>query len=160
MIGSLPSEQLAEVARWCGMLALAGWLARPIALRLMPETGGGWIAGKLLGWLIAGWIPWFLASFHLLPFASAGMAGLVGLALVAGRLGFGPPDLRGFLRIELAFLFFLWLGLAVRLQAPDLNGLEKFTDMGFLAASMRAEVMPPQDAWFALHPLNYYPLSH
>ncbi len=156
MIGSLPPDQLAEVLRWLALLALSGALARPLALRLMPDEGGGWITGKILGWLLVGWVPWFLASFQILPFGSAAMAGLLLLALLAVRLGPGPRDWRGFLVTEAAFLVVFCLGLAVRLQAPDLTGLEKFTDMGFLAAAMRSEVMPPQDAWFAGHPLNYY----
>lgn len=156
MIGSLPPDQLAEAARWLLLLALAGALARPLALRLMPADGGGWITGKILGWLVVGWVPWLLASFHILPFGSASMAGLLVLALLAVWLGPGPQDWRGFLTAEAGFLVMFWLGLAVRLQAPDLTGLEKFTDMGFLAAVMRAEVMPPQDAWFAGHGLNYY----
>ena len=48
MIGSLPPDQLAEVLRWLALLALSGALARPLALRLMPDEGGGWITGKIL----------------------------------------------------------------------------------------------------------------
>lgn len=156
MIGSLPPDQMADVARWLVLLALAGALARPLALRLIPGEGGGWILGKILGWLLVGWIPWMLASFHVLPFGSASMAGLLALGLAVAWLGPGPRDWRGFLAVEAGFLLLFWLGLAVRLQAPDLTGLEKFTDMGFLTAVMRSEVMPPQDAWFAGHGLNYY----
>lgn len=156
MIGSLPPDQLAEVARWLALLALSGALARPVVLRLMPGEGSGWILGKLLGWLVVGWVPWILASLHILPFGSASMTGFLALALLAVWTGLGPRDLRGFLTVEAAFLLFFWLGLAVRLQAPDLTGLEKFTNMGFLAAAMRSEVMPPQDAWYAGYTLNYY----
>ena len=42
------------------------------------------------------------------------------------------------------------------LEGADLTGLEKFTDMGFLSAAMRAGTMPPQDAWFAGFGVNYY----
>jgi uncharacterized membrane protein len=156
MIGSLPPDQWASVLRWLGWMALAGVLARPLALRLMPGEGGGWITGKLLGWLIAGWVPWCLAAFHILPFDKASMAGVLVLALLALRSGLGPRDLRGALTVEGAFLVLFWLGLAAKLIHADLTGLEKFTDMGFLSAAMRAETMPPQDAWFAGHGLNYY----
>lgn len=156
MIGSLPPEHWAAVLRWLVWLALAGVLARPLARRLMPDEGGGWIAAKILGWLIAGWVPWCLAAFHILPFDKASMAGVLVLALAALRSGLGARDLRGALTVEAAFLICFWFGLAVRLAHPDLTGLEKFTDMGFLSAAMRAETMPPQDAWFAGHGLNYY----
>ena len=156
MIGSLPPDQWASLLRWLGWLALAGVLARPLALRLMPGEGGGWIMGKLLGWLIAGWVPWCLAAFQILPFDKASIAGVLMLALLALRGGLGPRDWRGALTVEAGFLVLFWLGLAAKLIHADLTGLEKFTDMGFLSAAMRAEAMPPQDAWFAGHGLNYY----
>jgi uncharacterized membrane protein len=156
MIGSLPPDQWAMVLRWLAWLTLATVLARPLVLRLLPDERGGWIMAKLLGWLVAGWVPWCLASFHILPFDKASMAGVMVLALLALRFGLGPRDLRGALTVEVAFLILFWLGLAAKLLHPDLTGLEKFTDMGFLSAAMRAETMPPQDAWFAGHTLNYY----
>ncbi len=156
MIGALPPDDWASVLRWLVWLTLAGVLARPVALRLMPGEGGGWIAAKILGWLIAGWVPWCLSAFHILPFDKASMAGILVLALLALRSGLGPRDLRGALTVECAFLILFWLGLAVKLAHPDLTGLEKFTNMGFLSSAMRAETMPPPDAWFSGHMLNYY----
>lgn len=155
-MGALPPDQWAAVLRWLVWLSLAGVLARPVALRLLPGEGGGWIVGKLLGWLIAGWVPWCLAALHILPFDKASIAGVLVLALLAIRFGLGPRDLRGALMVELAFFGLFWLGLAAKLAHPDLVGLEKFTNMGFLAASMRSEVMPPVDAWFSGQSLNYY----
>ena len=156
MIGALPPDQWASVLRWLAWLGLAGVLARPLALRLMPGEGGGWITAKILGWLIAGWVPWCLAAFHILPFDKTSMVGVLVLALLALRTGLGPLDLRGAVTVEAGFLVLFWLGLAAKLVHPDLNGLEKFTDMGFLSSSMRSEVMPPPDAWFSGHSLNYY----
>ena len=155
MTGTLPAADWAEVLRWLVWLALATLLARPLALRLM-QGGGGWIAGKLIGWLVVGWVPWLLASFHILPFGAAAATGMLALALAALLLGLRSIDWRGFVRIEAGFAALFWLGLAVRLQNADLAGLEKFTNMAFLAAAMRSEAMPPQDAWFAGHAVNYY----
>ena len=41
--------------------------------------------------------------------------------------------------VEAAFLIPFWLGLAAKLSHPELTGLEKFTDMGFLSAAMRTD---------------------
>lgn len=155
MIGTLPLNDWVEVLRWLAWLALATVLARPLAQRLMPGEGG-WIAGKMIGWLVVGWVPWLLASFHILPFGAAAASGMLALALAALRLGLGPIDWRGFIALEAGFLTLFWLGLAVRLKNAELIGLEKFTDMAFLAGAMRADIMPPQDAWFAGHAVNYY----
>ncbi|MBW7860858.1 MAG: hypothetical protein H3C33_07130 [Rhodocyclaceae bacterium] len=156
LVGALPGADWGELARWLGWLALGTVLARPLVLRLMPGTGQGWIASKLLAWLVTGWVPWLLASFHILPFGAAAETGILVLALVAARLGPGPRDWSGFVTLEAVFAALFWLGLAGRLQYADLGGLEKFTDMAFLSAAMRADVMPPQDPWFSGYPVNYY----
>lgn len=156
MIGSLPPEQWAGVLRWLGWLSLATVLSRPLSRRFLPDEGGGWIAAKLLAWLIVGYVPWCLASFGILDFNTSAMVGVLVLSLLALRNGLGPGDLRGLILTEASFLIVFWFGLAARLAHPDLIGLEKFTNMGFLSASMRSATMPPQDAWYAGYTINYY----
>lgn len=155
MTGSLPMADLLVVLRFGAVLALATWAARPLALRLVPG-GGGWIAALFLAWLVLGWVPWALAALHLLPFAMASLAGLAVLVALRFRSATPAPDLRGAAALALAFAALFWLGLAQRLGQADLSGLEKFTDMGFLAAAMRADYMPPLDAWYAGETVNYY----
>ncbi len=155
MIGSLPPADLALVFRMMALLALGTWAARPLAQRLVPG-GGGWCPAVLIGWTIMGWVPWACAAVGLIAFEAAALAGLI--ALLAARAGFRPvpPDPRGGAVVATAFVVLFWLGLAQRLGMPDLRGLEKFTDMAFLAAAMRSDWMPPPDAWFAGATVNYY----
>jgi len=155
MIGSLPVQDWAVVLRLMAVLALASWAARPLAQRLTADTG--WIPSILLAWIVMGWVPWALAALHLVPFATASFAGLLGLGAFRLKLGPGratPP--RSALLAAMGFAGLFWLGLAQRTGHIDLSGLEKFTDMGFLAAVMRADFMPPQDAWYAGSTINYY----
>ena len=155
MTGSLPMADLLVVLRFGAVLALGTWAARPLALRLVPG-GGGWIAALLLAWLVLGWVPWALAALRLLPFGTAALGGLALLVALRFRAPAPPPDPRGAAVLALAFAGLFWLGLAQRLGLADLSGLEKFTDVGFLAAAMRAEFMPPADAWYAGETVNYY----
>ena len=159
MIGSLPPNESALVLRMFVFLALGVWAARPLARRLVPtpeRPDGGWIAALLLAWAVMGWVPWALSAVGLVPMQSAAFAGLG--VLLAARLAFGPApaDPRGAASLGAGFIVLFWLGLAQRMGEAQLTGLEKFTNMGFLAAVMRAEWMPPQDAWFAGETLNYY----
>jgi len=155
MTGSLPPAELALVLRMLALLALGAWAVRPLALRLVPG-GGGWVVAVLIGWTVIGWLPWACSALGLLPFGAASLAGLV--VLLGARAWTAPPpaDPRGGLIAATAFALLFWLGLAQRLGRPDLTGLEKFTDMAFLSAAMRTEWMPPQDAWYAGAPVNYY----
>jgi uncharacterized membrane protein len=160
MIGSLPPEHLAEVLRSWAWLGLATWLARPLAQKLLGEAGG-WIAAGLLAWAAVGWWPWVCAALGLIGFSQASLAGLA--LLGASRLWIRPlppgAPSRHALPAALAYLALFWLGLAQRLGKAPLSGLEKFTDMGFLAAAMRSDTMPPQDAWYAGAEINYYYLG-
>lgn len=155
MTGSLPMAEALIVLRLFALLALATWAARPLALRLVPG-GGGWVAALLLAFVVMGWLPWLLAALHLLGFAQASLAGLG--ALVAARLWLGaaPGAQREAFAVAAGFALLFWLGLAQRMGNADLSGLEKFTDLGLLAAAMRADVMPPLDPWFAGETVNYY----
>lgn len=155
MTGSLPMEDALVVARLFAVLALASWAARPLALRLVPG-GSGWIAALVLAYIVMGWVPWALAALHIVPFGIASLAGLA--ALIGARLWLGaaPSDNRSALTVAVGFGALFWLGLAQRMGHADLSGLEKFTDMAFLAAAMRTDYMPPPDAWYAGEAINYY----
>ena len=154
-LGSLPMTDALLVARLFIVLALATWAARPLALRLVPG-GGGWVAAVLVAWLVMGWLPWFLAAVQLVPFAQASLSGLLALLALRVWLGNGSNGARGAPPLALALGGLFWLGLAQRLEKASLSGLEKFTDMAFLSAAMRAEFMPPLDPWLAGEQVNYY----
>ncbi|WP_116367348.1 DUF2298 domain-containing protein [Parahaliea mediterranea] len=158
MIGSLPPAEMVLVLRYMIVLAIGAWAARPLALRLVPG-GGGWVVAILLAWSFIGWFPWLISALGILPFPAVSLSGLV--LLVAARLLLPAPsaDSRGGLVAALSFATLFWFGLAQRLARADLLGLEKFTDMAFLAAAMRSDFMPPQDAWYAGATINYYYLG-
>lgn len=156
MTGSLPPDEAALVLRTLAVLFAGAWAARPLALRLVPK-GGGWGVALLLAWAVIGWVPWALSALWLVPFEAGAFSGLVLLLILRLRLPPPPPvQLREGALVVLGVLLLFWLGLAQRLALADLSGLEKFTDMGLLAAAARADWMPPQDAWFAGETVNYY----
>jgi len=160
----LPLEQSNEMLRWLAFLWLAGFLARPLAVRLLPgQTDEGYLTGKLLGWLLAMFIPWACAALGLISFRETGPEiALVGLGLiyVGFRPSVAPLNWRKVLWFEGLFVLLFVLGLVQRIAEPNLLGLEKFTDLGLMAAAMRADLMPPQDAWFAGAGVNYYYFGH
>ena len=152
--GSLPMQDAILLARLLAVLALATWAARPLAQRLLPGQGG-WVAGLLLGWLVVGFVPWWLAALGLVGFGPASLSGLAVLGMTRLALGAARPA-PGALALATFGTALVWLGLAQRLEKADLSGLEKFTDMAFLTASMRASSLPPADPWYAGEVVNYY----
>ena len=67
---------------------------------------------------------------------------------------------RIFLFEELIFITILILWSYVRGFAPDIEGLEKFMDWGFVNSSLRSKYFPPIDMLFATEPINYYYFGH
>jgi uncharacterized membrane protein len=54
--------------------------------------------------------------------------------------------------------FLLWT--YVRAHQPDIVGLEKLMDVGFINSILKAKYLPPIDMWFAGKPINYYWFGH
>jgi uncharacterized membrane protein len=160
----LPLEQSNEMLRWLAFLWLSGFLARPLAVKLLPgQSDQGYLTGKLLGWLIMMFVPWTAAALGLASFSEIGpVLGLLALGAiyVTFRGETEPLAVRPALWMEALFVLLFVLGLIQRLTDADLVGLEKFTDFGLMNAAMRAEAMPPEDAWFAGAGVNYYYFGH
>ena len=56
----------------------------------------------------------------------------------------------------LAFLFLF----VMRSFQPEILGLEKFMDAGFIQAYLKSPTLPAKDIWFALENINYYSFGH
>ena len=73
-------------------------------------------------------------------------------------------SLRGRLKVIIFEEIFFTSGLIfwsmVRGYQPDINGLEKFMDFGFVNSILRSTYLPPFDMWFAGETINYYWFGH
>jgi uncharacterized membrane protein len=162
----LPIQDMNEVLRWLLLLSGAGWLMLPLTRACLPGLAdGGWLAARALGWFAAGSFAFAASSLGLASFAQMGPlvagSGLAALFLsLRPRPDEGAPPLGVILRHEALFLALFALGLVGRLQDPNLLGLEKFTNLGFLTAILRADLLPPSDAWMAGQGINYYYFGH
>ena len=61
---------------------------------------------------------------------------------------------------EIIFLLVLVLWSFVRGFMPDIEGLEKYMDWGFINSALRSKFLPPQDMWFSGEIINYYYFGH
>jgi len=67
---------------------------------------------------------------------------------------------RIFLFEEILFFIILTFWSYVRGFAPDIEGLEKFMDWGFVNSILKSQYFPPADMWYAGEPINYYYFGH
>lgn len=155
---------LADLAAWWGWCLALGLMAAPAGAWLFPLAGDrGYLAGKALTLVLGAFAAWWPATWGLVSFSGTGpmlallaVAGAGAAALAAGY----RPDWRGVFMGEAMFLALLLVGTGIRAANPDLEGLEKFMDFGFMNAAMRADAMPPEDPWMAGLPINYYYFGH
>ncbi len=61
---------------------------------------------------------------------------------------------------EILFLFILIAWSFVRGFTPDIEGLEKYMDWGFMNSALKSKFLPPLDMWFSGEIINYYYFGH
>ncbi|HRJ43494.1 MAG TPA: DUF2298 domain-containing protein, partial [Caldilineaceae bacterium] len=159
------------VGWWWLVLSLLGLFCWPIAFALLGRLRDrGYFFSKALGWLLAGWLLWLLASAGIAQnsvinsWLVAALLGLIGAALFVWQWRAvkeflaekWPLLLVGEGLFGAAFLFFVW----IRMQNPDIwqpwFGGEKFMEFAFLNGILRSPTFPPVDPHFAGGYINYY----
>lgn len=129
----------------------------------------GYIFSKILGLTITSYMILLLGLFHLTPFTfTANLFIFIVIVIMQFYL------LRNKLTIvntvkhswkillfeELIFFGALFFWTYIHTFAPDIHGLEKYMDFGFINSILRSEYFPPQDMWFPPFPINYYYFGH
>ncbi len=165
----LSGPDLAAFLIWCLLFILFGLAGLPLTSRLFPDSpDGGWTYALLTGLLLPAFLVWTLAHFGLPLFQQPVLIVLLlvlilGLPFVLAKtrwVSSNQTPLKRQLPIRLAetglflaaFLFWAYL----RSHRPEIYGLEKFMDYGFLMSLQRSETLPAVDMWFAGHSINYY----
>lgn len=158
---------LEQATRWYGvLLALTvGWA--PLVQLLcdgLPDRGASVV--RPLALLGVVYPLWLLSSLDLLPYSSAGLwitlvvGAIVGWTWAIRDRRLSRSWLTSMLVAEIiaaaSFAAYVWL----RGYTPEILNTEKPMDSAFLAASTRADAMPPEDPWFAGEPINYYYLGY
>ncbi|MFN4142814.1 DUF2298 domain-containing protein [Aestuariivirga sp.] len=160
----LTESSLASFGIWWFTLLICGLLCWPLCAALFPGSiDRGYLASKAAAIVLASYAAWLASAAGFVSFAGAGpLVGLATLAVLPVIFGMQrlPVSPRIFLARELFFTSLLAAGAVIRATSPDIHGLEKFMDFGFMNGAMRAEAMPPPDPWFGGAPINYYYFGH
>jgi uncharacterized membrane protein len=160
----IETASIVSIIQFWMAVTVCGLLAWPLAALLFPDDSDrGYLAAKPLGWLLGAYAAW-LACVAGIPFWRFGwIVGLLALlAAFAAAFRYRPvlPGIIRVLQLEMGFGCVLLVGTLIRAATPDINGLEKFMDFGFVNAALRASAMPPPDMWWAGEPINYYYFGH
>ncbi len=164
---------LLSILTWYVALQLLAAAGLPVAfatLKRLPSRG--YATAKALGLLLTGVIFWWGGILRLWPntggaaLTAGGVVLIVGLLLMRGQWGdvrsWWMAHRRYVIVVEVLFLAALVGWAWVRSTQPELQtaGGEKWMEIGFLNANLRAPIMPPQDPWLSGFAISYYYLGY
>lgn len=154
----------------------------PLTLRLFNTFGDkGYIFSKILGLILISYTVWLLSSLRIAPFNLVNsivvfvLWALFNLVLLIKSIKKEkkfiqslPIKLWIFEELLFTFIFVGWS--LVRGYNPEIHGLEKFMDFGFINSLLRTSYMPPLDMWLSSSnnpglytgsfTINYYYFGH
>ncbi len=157
---------------WLSIFGLS-LLSLPIIFYIFSKFWDrGYIFAKTLSLILITYFALILGIFHILPFTWWRISTLIILFLAFDGLflirhhryrdffATFKRKYKIFIFEELVFLLILTAWSLVRGYAPDIEGLEKYMDWGFVNTALRSHFWPPQDMWFSGEPINYYYFGH
>jgi len=159
--------------QWWTVLFLLGIVFTPLTYYLFPNfIDRGYIFSKSIGILILSYLMLLGGLLHILPFHFFSLIILLVIySVIFIYVGKRRMSWKIFLKnyqsvgkwvlIEeslflIVFAFFAY----VRSFSPDINGLEKFMDYGFVNSILKSTYFPPKDMWFTPLSINYYYFGH
>jgi YYY domain-containing protein len=147
---------------------VVGWVAFPIAYRLLPNLPSkGYALAKPLGLLLWGFIYWILNSLGVLQNDIGGAILALIFVLAASTTIFfrgGGKEIWAWIKahksnlisMEAVFLVFFAVWAVVRAANPEVAYTEKPMELAFINAILKSPVFPPNDPWLSGYAISYY----
>lgn len=169
------SHDILALTQWWAILFLLGVFFLPLSMFLFSGFfDRGYIFAKVFATIIISYTVLVLGTIHILAFTTTNIVLLTVFFLLLNygllfkysrkkQLNFFQivrNNLGIFLLEELLFFLVLAFWTYIRGHQPDIHGLEKFMDFGFVNAILRTEYFPPKDMWFTPFTINYYYFGH
>lgn len=156
------------ILKWWLFIFGIGLLFLPLSLTLFKRFfDKGYIFSKTLGIATISYLIFLFGTFHVLPFSRGSIALIIFFILLLDvyllrkrRVVLLRKELLIIVFQEAFFFSSLVLWSYIKGFQPDIHGLEKFMDFGFMNSVLRSTYLPPTDMWFPPLPINYYYFGH
>jgi uncharacterized membrane protein len=152
---------------WWFLLFSLGLIFWPLSQRLFKKFfDRGYLFSKTVAIVFLSWPIFLLAHLKLLPFSQIGILAFLILAIIINiflskkKPFFNKKIIKTVIAEEGFFLIALLSWSYIRGLKPDIAGLEKFMDFGFMKSLVNSRFLPPIDMWFAGQTINYYYYGH
>ena len=156
---------------WWLTIFLLSTLSLPVVLLLFRKFWDkGYIFAKTISLFFISYLLLVFGILHLLPFTLTGIFAPIFLIIIANYFLISKnkklfkdslrQNWKIFIFEEILFFAILTAWSYIRGFAPDIEGLEKFMDWGFVNSILRTQYFPPADMWYAGSSINYYYFGH
>jgi YYY domain-containing protein len=162
------STDIISIFQWWFTIFIVGIIFMPITNIIFPTFfDKGYVFAKIIGIAFISYCVFILSTFKVLPFGIQGILFISGIFLfinlfIKKKNYFS--DVKALLPIfifeECMFLVILIFWSFVHAHQPDIHGLEKYMDYGFINSILRSKYFPPKDMWFTPFSINYYYFGH
>ena len=178
-------QDLLYVLRWWITFFVIGLIFFPLTAKIFSNFfDKGYIFARILGMAAISYVVFVLGILKILPFTFSTIILVATFFLIINILIFRAylkaviPSLTGnrdsrlrgndkrrlpwkiFLFEEIIFFITLFFWSYIHAHQPDIHGLEKYEDFGFINSILRSEYFPPADMWFTPLSINYYYFGH
>ncbi|MBU0619305.1 hypothetical protein KKD62_03665 [Patescibacteria group bacterium] len=164
------TELFTTVFYWWFLVFTIGVISLPLTFKLFNTFADrGYGLSKVIGIILVSWLTWWLGSLKIAPFS---FGPYVALALIWLANLFLLRKQKTQLFKAAKALWLIWLieeGLFlitlagfsfIRAHQPDIIGLEKYMDFGFVNSILKTKYFPPKDIWWQGGTINYYYFGH
>lgn len=162
-------SDLLSIIQWWSVFFIIGIIFLPLVSFIFSGFfDRGYIFAKIIGIACLSYTVFLFGILKILPFTQLTVILILILALILNLLVFSTFNVfsllkkywRIFIFEELLFLGGLFFWSFIRAHQPDIHGLEKYMDFGFINSILRSEFFPPKDMWFTSLSINYYYFGH
>jgi uncharacterized membrane protein len=161
------------IISWWFLIFTLGLVCLPLTFTLFKDFWDkGYIFSKTICIIVLTYLIFIGGVFKILTFTSLNLFLIILLILFFNLLflkrknNFSvflktiKENYKTFIFQEVIFLLILVVWSFVRGFMPDIEGLEKYMDWGFINSALRSKFLPPQDMWFSGEIINYYYFGH
>ena len=166
-------SDLTLILSWWFLLFVMGLIFLPLILALFQKFWDkGYVFSKTICAIILTYLIFIGGFFKVLTFTNLNLFLILFLLLLVNifflkhKNNFSifkqtlKENYKFFIFEEIFFLLILIAWSCVRGFMPDIEGLEKYMDWGFINSALRSKFLPPQDMWFSGEIINYYYFGH
>lgn len=164
-------NDIPNIFKWWTLIFAIGVIFFPLTWLIFKKFFGlGYALGKTLGIILISYTAFLFSILQLTKFTLGSIYVYIFAFLLINifilfknRLEISKDIKKNLFRIlfqEIIFSFGLVLWSYVRAHQPEIRGLEKLMDFGFVNSILRSETLPPADMWASGFSINYYWFGH